>query len=64
MPLLEIDAYRAAKMLVDQHGTVAAAVAIKVIQDARDQGDTEKQTAWQMVFTCYRGIATASAQGW
>jgi hypothetical protein len=35
MPLLEIDAYRAAKMLIDQHGAVAAAIAIKVIQDAR-----------------------------
>jgi hypothetical protein len=49
MPLLEIDAFRAAKMLIDRHGAEAAGVAEKTVKEAAQQGDIEKQTAWQMI---------------
>jgi hypothetical protein len=49
MPLLEIDAYRAAKLLIDRHGDEAVSVATKTIYEASDQGDEPKREAWMAI---------------
>jgi hypothetical protein len=52
----EIDTWRAAKLLVAQHGEQADAHAAQRAIDMHDAGDAEGEAVWLKIFDCIRTL--------
>lgn len=57
----EIDIWRAAKLLVDQHGVHADEHAMQKAIDMHHAGDHAGEVVWLKIFDCIRGLQRATA---
>ena len=53
-----LDHWRAANLLIQQHGDDAAAHAMQRALDLRAAGDEQGEAVWLKIFDCIRGLET------
>ena len=63
MTVPEIDIWRSAKLLVDQHGANAATVAAMRADELLDRGDVDGQAVWKRIMAAVEELLDTEPGG-